>query len=184
MTTFGCGPLHRSQSRSSGHQNVHVTSPRHSLANYERPIPSTELAKHVQLVRTDRSNLSKGQEFGVYSPRNWRLADLGELAFLRAGLGWGGMPVEVVQQDISRGTLVKIVVEDAPRSFAMGMSAVYRTDTPPGTAGRWFINRLKEEPDLAGPKQGRHLAATTRKTSMSNPRLQPRGACCLRRSFS
>jgi hypothetical protein len=25
------------------------------------------------------------------------------------------------------------------------MSAVYRTDNPPGPAGRWFIDRLKQE---------------------------------------
>src|SRR6516162_9079545 len=56
---------------------VHVTSPGHPLATYGRPIPSSELAKHIQLVLTDRSTLSKGKEFGVLSPRTWRLANLG-----------------------------------------------------------------------------------------------------------
>src|SRR5215468_6743968 len=144
-------PQHFSQERLLEVPFVHVTSPRHPLASYRRPIPSTELAKHVQLVLTDRSALTKGREFGVFSPRTWRLADLGaKHAFLRAGLGWGGMPAELVQPDISRGTLVKIVVEDAPPILAMGMSAVYRTEAPPGIAGRWFINRLKQEPALAG----------------------------------
>jgi len=124
---------------------IHVTSPRHPLATYGRPIPSGELAKHIQLVLTDRSTLSKGQELGVLSPRTWRLADLGaKHAFLRAGLGWGGMPAEVVQSDLSRGSLVKIVTEDAPEGFVVSMRAVYRTDAPPGIAGRWFIDRLKQ----------------------------------------
>jgi DNA-binding transcriptional LysR family regulator len=124
---------------------IHVVSSRHPLAEYGRPIPSSELTRHVQLVLTDRSTLSKGQELGVLSARTWRLADLGaKHAFLRAGLGWGGMPTELVQPDLSRGSLVRIVAEDAPTGFVVSMRAVYRTDAPPGIAGRWFIDRLKD----------------------------------------
>jgi len=130
---------------------VHVTSPGHPLATYGRPIPSRELAKHIQLVLSDRSTLSKGKEFGVLSPRTWRLADLGaKHAFLRAGLGWGGMPAELVRSDLKRGTLVKIVAADAPpKGFVMSMHAVYRTESPPGVAARWFIDRLKQGSDTA-----------------------------------
>ena len=124
---------------------IHVTSPRHPLASYGRPVPASELAKHNQLVLTDRSTLSKGKDVGVFSPRTWRLADLGaKHAFLRAGLGWGGMPTELVEADLARGTLVKVVVEDAPKGFVVAMSAVYRTESPPGIAGRWFIDRLRQ----------------------------------------
>jgi DNA-binding transcriptional LysR family regulator len=125
---------------------VQVTSPRHPLAGYGRPVPSSELAKYVQLVLTDRSTLSKGKEFGVLSPRTWRLADLGaKHAFLRAGLGWGGMPLELVRSDLARGNLVRIVAADAPPDgFVLSMHAVYRTESPPGLAARWFIDRLKQ----------------------------------------
>lgn len=124
---------------------IHVTSPQHPLASYGRPIPASELAKHIQLVLTDRSTLSKGNDLGVFSPRTWRLADLGaKHAFLRAGLGWGGMPAELVETDLVRGALVKIIVEDAPKGFVVAMSAVYRTEAPPGIAARWFIDRLKQ----------------------------------------
>lgn len=134
---------------------VHVTSPQHPLASYGRPIPSSELTRHIQLVLTDRSTLSKGQDLGVFSTRTWRLADLGaKHAFLRAGLGWGGMPAELVQADLARGTLVKIVAEDSPEGFVVAMSAVYRTEAPPGMAGRWFIERLKQGSEGAGGKRG------------------------------
>ena len=60
----------------------------HPPGGYGRPIPSSELTRHIQLVLTDRSTLTKGQDLGVYSARTWRLADLGaKHAFLRAGLG-------------------------------------------------------------------------------------------------
>src|SRR2546426_4438722 len=122
-----------------------VASPEHPLATFEGPIPTTVLAKHRQLVLTDRSELSHGKDFGVLSATTWRLADLGaKHAFLRAGLGWGGMPLDAIESDLAKGSLVKIRLEDIPESMlVMAMSAVFRTDRPPGPAGRWLIERLK-----------------------------------------
>jgi DNA-binding transcriptional LysR family regulator len=144
---------------------VYVTSPRHPLATCGRPIPSSELAKHVQLVLTDRSTLSEGKDFGVLSPRTWRLADLGaKHAFLRAGLGWGGMPAELVKSDLARGILVGIVAADAPpKGFVLSMHAIYRTDTPPGIAARWFIDRLKQASTSVVMKDTQRRRPTRRK---------------------
>lgn len=81
-----------------------VAAAAHPLAAYSGPIPRSELSRHVQLVLTDRSELSKGREFGVLSPRTWRLADLfAKHTFLLNGLGWGGMPAHVVKPDIESG---------------------------------------------------------------------------------
>jgi len=117
----------------------------HPLAQYKGIIPKTELAKHVQLVLTDRSTLSKGREFGVMSPSTWRLADLfAKHAFLLGGLGWGGMPHHAVKDDLKAGRLVELRIEDTPpESMILPMSAVYPAAAPPGPAGRWLIERLK-----------------------------------------
>ena len=122
-----------------------VASSAHPLASIKGAIPARVLAQHRQLVLTDRSELSKGKEFGVFSANTWRLADLGaKHAFLRAGLGWGGMPVDAIKGDLANGSLVKIRMEDLPEGhLVMPMSAVFRTDLPPGPAGRWLIERLK-----------------------------------------
>jgi DNA-binding transcriptional LysR family regulator len=122
-----------------------VASPDHPLALLSGTIEKTELAKHVQLVLTDRSDLSKGQEFGVMSPWTWRLADLfAKHAFLLNGLGWGGMPLHAVGKDIAEGRLVELQVEDLPSDgLILPMSAIFPTATPPGPAGRWLIERLK-----------------------------------------
>jgi DNA-binding transcriptional LysR family regulator len=135
-----------------------VASPSHPLASLKGPIPARVLAQHRQLVLTDRSVLSQGKEFGVFSANTWRLADLGaKHAFLRAGLGWGAMPVGVVETDLADGSLVKIRIEDMPDTrMVMPMSAVFRTDRPPGPAGRWLIERLKSNiAPRAGPKPRR-----------------------------
>jgi DNA-binding transcriptional LysR family regulator len=126
---------------------VMVAAAGHPLGRHSGPIPSATLTAHVQLVLTDRSRLSQGQDFAVFSPQVWRLADLGaKHAFLLAGLGWGGMPLGVVQADLARGTLVRLTLEDAPLSFPMPMFAVYQTQNPPGPGGRWLIDRLKPTP--------------------------------------
>jgi DNA-binding transcriptional LysR family regulator len=128
-----------------GVKMLFVAAPGHPLAKLRGPVPDRELAKHVQLVLTDRTELSKGQEFQVKSPRNWRLADLGaKHAFLRAGLGWGGMPHAMVARDLAEGALVEIVPEDHPlEGFFMPMSATYPAAAPPGPAGRWLVDTLR-----------------------------------------
>src|SRR5271163_5014077 len=129
-------------------QGVHVimvAAREHPLALFNGVIPKTELAKHVQLVLTDRSELTAGREFGVMSPLTWRLGDLfAKHAFLLKGLGWGGMPVHAVKQDLSEGRLVKLTIEDLAESLILPMSAAYLTAKPPGPAGRWLIERLKQ----------------------------------------
>src|ERR1700733_994798 len=69
-------PANFTAERLTGVRMVMVAARAHPLAMYKGVIPKTELPKHVQLVLTDRSSLSKGREFGVMSPSTWRLADL------------------------------------------------------------------------------------------------------------
>jgi DNA-binding transcriptional LysR family regulator len=127
---------------------VMVAAHDHPLAAIEGLIPRRELANHTQLVLTDRSDLTEGREFGVMSPSTWRLADLfAKHAFLLSGLGWGGMPTHVVEQDIAEGRLVRLQIEDVPEAgMILPMSAIYLATTPPGPAGRWLIERLNQCP--------------------------------------
>jgi DNA-binding transcriptional LysR family regulator len=132
--------------RLQGLAMIMVAAREHPLALIKGVIPKTELAKHVQLVLTDRSEMTAGREFGVMSPLTWRLGDLfAKHAFLLKGLGWGGMPLHAVKQDLLAGRLVKLAIEDlAEESLILPMSAAYLTAKPPGPAGRWLIERLKQ----------------------------------------
>lgn len=145
MGSLPTAPTHLTRERLLSVGWAFVASPIHPLASLKGAIPAHVLAQHRQLVLTDRSELSQGKEFGVFSANTWRLADLGaKHAFLRAGLGWGGMPVGVIATDLANGSLVKIGIEDIPdANLVMVMSAVFRTDKPPGPAGRWLIEHLK-----------------------------------------
>jgi DNA-binding transcriptional LysR family regulator len=131
-----------------GVELVLVATPSHPLGRHEGRLSAHDMAGQLQLVLTDRSDLSEGREFNVFSARNWRLADMGaKHAFLLAGLGWGSMPYEMVARDIDEGRLVVLAPEDHPVSDYMTMSASYMREIPPGPAGRWFIERLKTEAD-------------------------------------
>jgi DNA-binding transcriptional LysR family regulator len=145
MGTLPTAPTHLTRERLLSVGWAFVASPIHPLASLKGAIPARVLAQHRQLVLTDRSELSQGKEFGVFSADTWRLADLGaKHAFLRAGLGWGGMPVGVIASDLANGSLVKIGIEDIPdANLVMPMSAVFRPDSPPGPAGRRLIARLQ-----------------------------------------
>jgi len=124
---------------------VTVVGATHPLAGTRGVVSKSALQKQVQLVLTDRTTLSEGREYGVLSPLTWRLGDLGaKHAFLRAGLGWGHMPLHIVQADLDARTLVRIRVADAPRSMLMPMKVVFRKDAPPGPAARAFIAELQQ----------------------------------------
>ena len=124
-----------------------VVSPRHPLASRRGRIPISVLAEHIQISHIDPSDMTQvlGAARAKY-PKIWRLSHLGaKLAFLRAGFGFGGMPLHTIQADLASGALVEIIAEDLPPGgHVTEMTAIYRTDSPPGPAGRWFIERLKQ----------------------------------------
>ena len=124
---------------------VTVAAPTHAMAAQRGTVPVKTASKHVQLVLTDRTPLTAGRDFAVQSPLTWRLADLGaKHAFLRAGLGWGHMPLHIVEEDLAAGRLKRLRIADAdPRYAQMPMRAVWRKDTPPGPAGRAFLDQLR-----------------------------------------
>jgi DNA-binding transcriptional LysR family regulator len=100
------------------------------------------LREQVQLVLTDRTALTAGQDFGVLALRTWRLGDLGaKHALLLAGLGWGYLPAEMVADDLAAGRLMRLQVAEAPE-YRYPIGLIHRTDTPPGPAGAWLAERL------------------------------------------
>jgi DNA-binding transcriptional LysR family regulator len=125
---------------------LHVAAPSHPLARGRRSSPLTahEVREHVQIVLTDRSRLTEGVQFGVYTERVWRVLDFTtKLALLRAGLGWGGMPRHLVEDDLKRKRLVKLHLQEAgEHEFEAPLLALHRAAEPPGPAACWLLKRL------------------------------------------
>jgi DNA-binding transcriptional LysR family regulator len=120
---------------------VPVAAPDHPLAQMD-PIPSGAGRGFIQLVLTDRSRFTEGQDYSVLSPRTWRLADLGaKHALLREGIGWGNMPLPMIEDDLVAGTLMRLSMPDHVGG-TYRFAGIWRRDTPPGPAGRWLIEQM------------------------------------------
>jgi DNA-binding transcriptional LysR family regulator len=122
---------------------IAVAAPFHPLAALSS-VASAAARDHTQLVLSDASQMTEGQDFGVVALRTWRLGDLGaKHALLKAGLGWGNMPEHLVADDIAAGRLVRLNMETGP-GFEYPLSLVQRIDTSLGPAAQWVASALAE----------------------------------------
>ena len=137
------------ESRSVGSVDlIPVAAPVHPLAGAAEIRPG-EVRKHLQLVLTDRSLLTDGQDFSVLSPQSWRLGDLGaKHALLREGIGWGNMPRHLVAGDLADGRLAELPLPEQAR-VDYCLSALWRRDTPPGPASCWLLDTARERLSVA-----------------------------------
>jgi DNA-binding transcriptional LysR family regulator len=103
------------------------------------PLGAAELADHLQIVLEDPTPLSAGRDFDVLSPGTWRVSDQeAKRALILAGLGWGRLPLWVVERDLAAGRLVRLPAtglgeagERAPQAYLS-----HRTDEPLGPAAQ------------------------------------------------
>ena len=125
---------------------VPVAAPGHPLARTKGRVAPEALRDELQLVLTDRSTLTRGKDFSVFSTRTWRLADLGARhEMLLAGLGWGSMPIHMVEDDLAAGRLKRLDIRrpDGLKSLPRpGVVLARRKDKVLGPAGAWLSRRL------------------------------------------
>ncbi len=120
---------------------VPVAAPDHPLGRMDRIAPGAG-RNHIQLVLSDRSRFTEGRDFSVSSPKTWRLADLGaKHALLREGIGWGNMPLPMIEADLVAGTLVRLAMPDHVGGIYR-FSSIWRRDTPPGPAASWLMDQF------------------------------------------
>lgn len=123
---------------------IPVAAPDHPLGRMA-PIRPGAGRGYTQLVLTDRSRFTEGQDYAVMSHKTWRLADLGaKHALLREGIGWGNMPQPMIEGDLATGSLVRLAMPDhAGGTYRFG--CVWRRDTPPGPAASWLLDQFVAE---------------------------------------
>ncbi|PNG27434.1 LysR family transcriptional regulator [Methylocella silvestris] len=125
---------------------IPVAAPNHPLGAADSPVSIEDLRPHVQLVLSDRSGLSGDRDYGVFSTRTWRIADLGaKHAMLKAGLGWGSLPAHLVAEDLANGRLRRLTIRDEAglsEVVRLPLCSAFRRDRPPGPAGRHLLAHL------------------------------------------
>lgn len=121
---------------------IPVAAPDHALA--QPKVAPGESREHLQIVLADRSNLTEGRQFSVFSPLTWRLGDLGaKHILLKQGIGWGNMPRHQVKDDLVSGALVELDLPEKPGAN-YALSALWRRDARPGPATSWLIDALRD----------------------------------------
>lgn len=122
---------------------VPVAAPEHPLGMLGRAIGLADVRDETQLVVYDASGLTKGRDFNVFSLKTWRVSDNAtKHLFIRGGLGWGGLPVSLVKDDIAGGRLVRL---EFP-AFDQGeypIYAIHNVANPPGPAARWLTSEVR-----------------------------------------
>ena len=89
------------------------------------------------------------------------------------------MPLHVIEADLESGDLIQVSAEETPAAgHVVAMSATHRTDNPPGPAGRWFVDHIKQtdlqqvqQPLLRSAAQIGHRGGTP---AFARPRVSER----------
>jgi len=124
---------------------VPVAAVGHPLAGVSSPIASAQVRRHVHIVISPRVEVSTSWDHSGPSGTMWRVADAAtKLALIRAGLAWGQLPLDMVRDDLDRGVLARLVLEEwGPDPLLAPLSSITRRDAPPGPAGQWLLGQLE-----------------------------------------
>ncbi|MBB4038829.1 DNA-binding transcriptional LysR family regulator [Microvirga flocculans] len=128
-------------------EQVAVVSAKHPLAmkNGVETVSLPDLADHLQIVLSDPTPLSEGRDFGVLSPQTCRVSSQdAKHEMVLAGLGWGRLPLWLVDRDLSEGRLVRLHTRALGRRSQVISEAylAYRLDEPLGPAAQAFCRSL------------------------------------------
>ncbi|MBS3666655.1 LysR family transcriptional regulator [Vreelandella boliviensis] len=133
-----------------------VVSACHSLANRAasgETITAAELADYVQIVTEDPSTLTHGREYDVLSTGTWRVGDNStKHSLICAGIGWGNLPLWLIERDLLEGRLVRIPAAEfgyEGESVAR-MWLMRRTDKHLGPAAKTLREALLRQADTLG----------------------------------
>lgn len=118
-------------------------------------LPHRLLLDHIQILQSDRSNLTVGRDFTVYTGRTWRVSDLAAKRILiSTGIGWGYMPEHDIADDIASGVLRRMWVENLRDQNTIAFIVVRRRDRVLGPAARWLLAQLVKAKTIAALLDG------------------------------
>ncbi|PSJ43315.1 LysR family transcriptional regulator [Allosphingosinicella deserti] len=127
---------------------VAVVAPGHPLADRapEQMLELLDIADHLQIVQSDPTSLTEGRDFGVLSPQTCRVSNQDtKHALIRAGLGWGRLPLWQVERDLLEGRLMRLNTHALGRNSQV-ISEAYlarRLDDPLGPVAEAFTAMLR-----------------------------------------
>ncbi len=98
-----------------------VVSPKFPLTQKKGPITQNELRAQAQIIIKDSSSQPTKDQFNVLSGgRHWDVTDFWtKKDIILEGMGWGALPLHVVEEELEQGELVKLEVEGLPQKISL-----------------------------------------------------------------
>ncbi len=138
---------------------VLVASREHPLARAEAPLELADLHRHVEITVHDSSEsrrLVNPHLFG--GERVFYLSDfLTKKTALLLGLGFGWMPVYLVEEELASGALLELPYRAGSR-FRFAPALVHPADRPLGRAGQRFLELLTAASFPRAPEKPRRAS--------------------------
>lgn len=130
---------------------VPVVSPRHPLSAIASPAPVEELRGHIRLVLGARPSPegAGAAAASTYYGTLWYVSDVAaKRDLLLSAVGWGIMPLHMVEDDLAAGRLVRMQPEwtDYPAQTGgqgqhfVSMCGAYRSGRALGPAASWLLD--------------------------------------------
>ncbi|MFK0206274.1 LysR family transcriptional regulator [Agrobacterium sp. NPDC090283] len=126
-------------------QRIAVAAPFHPLADMDGPIGFEIARRHRQIIMLDRDRTSSSRASAAVADQSWRTSDIGaKREMLLAGLGWGNMPLHVIDDDLASDKLKRLPMsaELASRwSAPMPLYLIRSSRHATGIAADWLFQR-------------------------------------------
>jgi DNA-binding transcriptional LysR family regulator len=117
----------------------------HVLAKAARPAPLDVLRQHAQIVLSDSARRTFSPSINVIDGGlRWNVSDLAaKKEIILAGMGWGGLPAHLLQNELRRGTLVELSVREF-HAEALELYLARRRDRTAGAVSRALWTGLRD----------------------------------------
>ena len=134
---------------------IAVAAPVHPLAQKQGALALEDVRGHMQIVWTREGALAGDPDFGVHALDAWHVTELDtKRRLLLAGIGWGSMPLHLVQQEIDQGRLVRLTIQSWEGSDRMPVFPAFvirQRKAVQGPAARCLMQALMNSAQEAQP---------------------------------
>jgi len=128
----------------TGIEMVSVISPRHRLAERTGELTEKDMAGSTQIIVRDTSRHSEKRTAGIVEgTQHWVVSDFTtKKQIIASGIGWGRMPMHMVEKEIKRGELL-VLAHDDFESLKVDIKAVRKKDKPLGPVATALWQQLQ-----------------------------------------
>ena len=123
---------------------LNVANKDHPLAELKGPLQRKDLEEHMQIVVSSSPAKETKKTVNVFAKETWRVANFAtKKDLILAGVGWGGMPSYMVHEEIRKGELVELYVDNSlMQKVRDSIFIIRQQETILGKGGRWIWNYL------------------------------------------